>query len=75
MKINRENFEKMDQEIEIRQLALANILDLIPLIANTGEEVDPVILRSYEHNAAVLDQLNENQQNHELVHDQLNNVL
>ena len=65
----------MDPEIEMLELALANVVELIPLIANAGEEVDPVILRSYEHNAAVLDQLNENQQNHELVHDQLNNVL
>ena len=59
----------------LRRLETLALVDLIPLIANTGEEVDPVILRSYEHNAAVLDQLNENQQNHELVHDQLNNVL
>ena len=49
--------EKMNREIiEITELALANILDVIPLISNTGERVDPIILRIYERNAAVLDQ-------------------
>ena len=48
---------KMNREIiEITELALANILDVIPLISNTGERVDPIILRIYERNAAVLDQ-------------------
>ena len=47
----------MNREIiEITELALANILDLIPLISNTGERVDPLILRIYERNAAVLEQ-------------------
>ena len=45
--MNREN---------IAELALANLLDLIPLISNTGDEVDPIILQIYERNAAVLDQ-------------------
>ena len=44
--MNREN---------IAELALANLLDLIPLISNTGDEVDPIILRLYERNAAILD--------------------
>ena len=50
-------FKKMNREImEITELALANILDVIPLISNTGEMVDPIILRIYERNAAVLEQ-------------------
>ena len=49
--------KKMNREIiEITELALANILDVIPLISNTGERVDPIILRIYERNAAVLEQ-------------------
>ena len=47
----------MNREItEIADLALANLLDLIPLISNTGEEVNPLILQIYERNAAVLQQ-------------------
>ena len=47
----------MNREItDISELALANLLDLIPLISNTGDEVDPVIVQIYERNAAVLDQ-------------------
>ena len=47
----------MNREItEITDLALANLLDVIPLISNTGEEVDPLILRIYERNAAILQQ-------------------
>ena len=47
----------MNREItEITELALANLLDVIPLISNTGEMVDPVILRIYERNFAVLEQ-------------------
>lgn len=42
--------------IEITELALANLLDVIPLISNTGEEVDPIIIRIYERNFAVLEQ-------------------
>ena len=47
----------MNREItNITDLALANLLDVIPLISNTGEEVHPLILRIYERNAAVLEQ-------------------
>ena len=52
----------MNREItEITDLALANLLDVIPLISNTGDKVDPIILRKgleriYERNAAVLEQ-------------------
>ena len=55
----------MNREIiEITDLALVNILDLIPLITNTGDEVNPIILQIYERNAAVLDQnYNLNDQN------------
>ena len=55
----------MNREIiEITDLALVNILDLIPLITNTGDEVNPIILQIYERNAAVLDQnYNFNDQN------------
>ena len=42
--------------IDITELALANLLDVIPLISNTGEEVDPIIIRIYERNFAVLEQ-------------------
>ena len=42
--------------IDITDLALANLMDVIPLISNTGERVDPIILRIYERNAAVLEQ-------------------
>ena len=49
--------KEMNPEImEITDLALANILDVIPLISNTGEKVEPILLRIYERNAAVLDQ-------------------
>ena len=52
----------MNREItEITDLALANLLDVIPLISNTEDNVDPtylecIILRIYERNAAVLEQ-------------------
>ena len=47
----------MNRDItEITDLALANLLDVIPLISNTGEEIDPLILRIYERNAAILQQ-------------------
>ena len=49
--------KKMNREIiEITELALANLLDVIPLISNTGERVDPIIIRIYERNSAVLEQ-------------------
>ena len=47
----------MNRDItEITELALANLLDLIQLISNTGEEVDPIIIRIYERNLAVIEQ-------------------
>ena len=52
----------MNREItEITDLALANLLDVIQLLSNTEDEVDPIIvdsiiLRIYERNAAVLEQ-------------------
>ena len=52
----------MNREItEITDLALANLLDVIPHICNTGDKVDPIImqevlLRIYERNAAVIEQ-------------------
>ena len=42
------------ETIDIQELALANILDIIPLISNTGEEVDAAIWRIYERNVAIL---------------------
>ena len=49
--------QKMEREItNIQALSLANILDIINLISNTGEEVDPIILLIYERNTAVLEQ-------------------
>ena len=47
----------MNRDItEITELALANLLDLIQLISNTGEEVDPIIIQIYERNLAVIEQ-------------------
>ena len=47
----------MNREIiEITELALANLLDVISLISNTGDRVDPIILRIYERSSAVLEQ-------------------
>ena len=49
--------KKMNREItDIQELAFINILDIISLISNTGEEVDPIILLIYERNAAILEQ-------------------
>ena len=42
------------ETIDIQELALANILDIIPLISNTGEEMDVAIWRIYERNVAIL---------------------
>ena len=51
----------MNQEnIDITDLALANVMDVIPRMFNTGDDVDPLILRIYERNAAVLGQNDEN---------------
>ena len=41
----------------ITDLVFANLLDLIPLITNTGEDLDPAILRVYERTAAILDEI------------------
>ena len=53
--------KEVNREImDITELALANILDVIPRMFNTGDEVDPLILRIYERNAAVLVQNDQN---------------
>ena len=45
----------MNQEIiSPRNLALANLLDIIPLISNTDDRADPAIIRLYERNASVM---------------------
>ena len=41
----------------ITDLVFANLLDLIPLIKNTDEEMDHVILRVYERTAAILEEI------------------
>ena len=47
----------MNREMsEINDLALANLMDLMSLISNTGDEVDPIIFRIYEQNAEALNQ-------------------
>ena len=46
----------MNREV-ITDLAFSNLLDLIPLISNTGEEIDPVILRIYERTTAILEEI------------------
>ena len=47
----------MNREIiTMNDLAFANLLDLIQLISNTGEEVDPIILQLYERNAGAFDE-------------------
>ena len=52
-----QKYRKMNRDItEITELALANLLDLIQLISNTGEEVDPIIIQIYERNLAVIEQ-------------------
>ena len=44
----------MDHDTSVFDLALANLLDVIPLITNTDEDVDPALLRIYERNAAII---------------------
>ena len=62
----------MNREImDATELALANLLDVIPRLFNTGDEVDPVILRIYERNAAVLGQNDE----HIEMHNDINNTM
>ena len=41
---------------DYRDLALANLLDVIPLINNTGERVQPALIRIYDRNSAIGDQ-------------------
>ena len=41
----------------ITDLVFANLLDLIPLIKNTDEEIDFAILRVYERTAAILEEI------------------
>ena len=52
---NSDKIETMNRETtDIQELALANILDIIPLISNTGEEMNAAIWRIYERNAEIL---------------------
>ena len=46
----------MAVNISIIELALANLLDLIPMISNTDEDVDPALIRIYERNAAIVNE-------------------
>ena len=41
----------------ITDLVFANLLDLIPLITNTDEDLDPAIFRIYERTAAILEEI------------------
>ena len=55
----------MVNDVSIIGLAFANLLDLIPMISNTDEDVDPALIRLYERNAAIVNEewdilLNEN---------------
>ena len=55
----------MNREV-ITELVFANLLDLIPLISNTDEEIDHVILRVYERTAAIYEEIQFEYQRHEL---------
>ena len=44
----------MTVDFSIIDLAFANLLDLIPMINNTDENVDPALIRIYERNAAIV---------------------
>ena len=44
----------MNNYSAIIDLALANLLDVIPLISNTDENVDQALLRIYDRNAAIV---------------------
>lgn len=50
----------------ISDLVFANLLDLIPLIRNTDEEVDHAILRVYERTADIYEEIQFEYQPHEL---------
>ena len=46
----------MTVNISIIELAFANLLDLIPMISNADEDVDPALIRMYERNAAIVNE-------------------
>ena len=46
----------MTVNISTIELAFANLLDLIPMISNTDEDVDPALIRIYERNAAIVNE-------------------
>ena len=48
--------EQNRENIKIKELALTNLLDLIPIISNTDEEVDQIVFQIYERNCAILEQ-------------------
>ena len=54
LKSNRIQIKFMTVDFSIIDLALANLLDLIPMISNTDENVDPALIRIYERNAAIV---------------------
>ena len=41
----------------ITDLVFANLLDLIPLITNTDEDLDPAILRIYKRTAGIFEEI------------------
>ena len=50
----------MNREItELTAIIFANMLDLIPLISNTGERTEPALLDIYHRNAAYFLDMNE----------------
>ena len=54
LKSNRIQINFMTVDFSIIDLAFANLLDLIPMISNTDENVDPALVRIYERNAAIV---------------------
>ena len=46
----------MTVNISTIELAFANLLDLIPMISNTDEDVDPALIRIYERNVAIVNE-------------------
>ena len=46
----------MPVNISTIELAFANLLDLIPMISNTDEDVDPALIRIYERNVAIVNE-------------------
>ena len=57
----------MVNDVSIIELAFANLLDLIPMISNTDENVDPALIRIYERNAAIVNDAWEISPNEKLV--------